>query len=62
MQITIFADDSELNFFVLNDGRISISHVKNLGLGNELSEFIITQKEFERILKFINESIIANNE
>ncbi len=60
MQITIFADDSELSFFVLNDGRISISHLK--GLGDEISEFIITQKEFERILKFINESIIANNE
>lgn len=55
MELAIFSDESDLRFFVLNDGRISISHEIHMG---PMNEFIITEKEFLVIVKFINDRII----
>jgi hypothetical protein len=55
MQLTIFSDESQLSFFVTEDGSISITHEINMG---PLNEFIINQKDFSVILKFINDRII----
>ena len=55
MQLSIFENDSELKFFVLNDGRISITHEIHMG---PLNEFIITEKEFLVIVEFIKNRII----
>jgi hypothetical protein len=60
MEITIFGDDGNLSFFVMSDGNISICHKKDLQY--EISEFILTQQEFLRVINFINESIKYNNE
>lgn len=57
MQLTIFSDESDLSFFVLSDGTISISHEIHMGPSNE---FIITEKEFLVIVKFIQDRIIDN--
>jgi hypothetical protein len=55
MQLTIFGEQSQLSFFITDDGEISITHEINMG---PLNEFIITEKDFSVILKFINDRII----
>jgi len=60
MTITIMSDsDTELEFFVLSDGLICISHKIYKG---HVHVFFLTQNEFVRIVNFINESIQSNNE